>query len=114
MTLDEAIKTQERVAKQMEENLKSFCLNNPQDNNIVELWQERARYHRQMAAWLKELKDRRDFINIVINALKEDAEIRQWDYSPYDAISLIKALASDVAAINAVPAVDKDGENNDK
>lgn len=95
MTLDEAIKTKERVAKQMEKTAESLCLNNPQDNRLVEHCQERAREQRQLAAWLKELKDRRDFINIVIDALKEDAESRQWDYSPYDAISLIKELESE-------------------
>ena len=63
MTLDEAIITKERVAKQMEKTAESLCLNNPQDNRLVEHCLECAREQRQLVAWLKELKDRRNSVD---------------------------------------------------
>lgn len=55
MTLEEAIKHCEEVAKNEETSYKK----NPAQLGYVEEFydrNERAKYHRQLAAWLKELK----------------------------------------------------------
>ena len=70
MNLDEAIKHCEEVAKKNEEESKNWAYGASQINDDenrkkqyqkhAEMWQECAKEHRQLAEWLRELKDYKD------------------------------------------------------
>ena len=72
MTLDEAIKHCEELAEKNEEECKNWTYGASQINDDenrkkqyqkhAEMWQERAKEHRQLANWLKELKAYREIL----------------------------------------------------
>ena len=71
MTLEEAIKHCEEVAEKNEEECKTWTYGASQINDDenrkkqfqkhAEWWHERAKEHRQLAEWLRELKAYKDF-----------------------------------------------------
>lgn len=71
-SLDEAIKHEEEVAKELEEELvREFC----DDTELMDKCLKCANEHRQLAEWLKELNTYREFADWLVEAvLKEDWE----------------------------------------
>lgn len=59
MTIDEAIKHAEEVAKELEEEAVKGCCD---DTEIMNKCTECAKEHRQLAEWLRELKELREQI----------------------------------------------------
>ena len=93
MTLDEAIKYAEEVAEKNEKKASWFWgkEGNPNYENCVKCAEE----HRQLAEWLKELKQLREDRDRLLNALNEiRAEIEQTakDYDKFDDYRRVRGL----------------------
>jgi hypothetical protein len=75
-SLDEAIKHCEEVAEKNEKECKNWAYGASQINDDesrkkqylkhAEMWKECAKEHRQLAKWLKELKERREIQDILL------------------------------------------------
>lgn len=80
MTIDEAIKHCEEVAEKNEEECKNWTYGASQINDDenrkkqyqkhAEWWHERAKEHRQLAEWLRELKDIKHLFSITEKLFK--------------------------------------------
>ena len=80
MTLEEAIKHCEEVAKRQETNANSLENGDDFDKSLITNCLECASEHRQLAEWLKELKRDReilDGLSIYFQSLVVDAAINQ-------------------------------------
>ena len=79
MTLEEAIKDCEEVAEKNEEECKNWTYGASQINDDenrkrqyqkhAEWWHERAKEHRQLAEWLRELKIHREIHDVLLQLL---------------------------------------------
>ena len=79
MTLEEAIKDCEEVAEKNEEECKNWTYGASQINDDenrkkqyqkhAEWWHERAKDHRQLAEWLRELKIHREIHDVLLQLL---------------------------------------------
>lgn len=79
MTLDKAIKHCEEVAEKNEKECKNWTYGASQINDDenrkkqyqkhAEWWHERAKEHRQIAEWLKELKIHREIHDVLLQTL---------------------------------------------
>lgn len=90
MTLDEAIKHCEEVAEEQEK----LCKVNDSFNFSQPKWEECANEHRQLAEWLKELKESR----MVLDKIKAEIEALPKTYPFVDHFDMYVKV-SDVTKI---------------
>ncbi len=70
-TIDEAIKHEEKLAEELEEEAVKYCCD---DTEIVNKCYEYVDEHRQLADWMRELKAYREVEEVIFNICKENCE----------------------------------------
>ena len=66
ITIDEVIKYCEETAEELEEEAVKGCCD---DTEIMDIFVERAKEHRQLAEWLRELKIHREIHDVLLQTL---------------------------------------------
>lgn len=104
MTIDEAIKHCEEVAGEQQERADSAELIDILDGLDVEACKECAAEHRQLAVWLRELKELRNSVGgVKLSNMKEalasirtlKAELNGWKEDPFGIIAEVCGAVTD-------------------